>query len=70
METIMMEHAMTPPPRPPVANPKTLTIQIRVNAREQALISQASESASLTVSSWARSVLLAEARKVLRRANQ
>lgn len=63
----MIEPAMTPPPRPPAVNPKTLTIQIRVNAREHALINQASENASLTVSSWARSVLVAEARKALRR---
>ena len=65
---VMIEPAMTPPPRPPAVNPKTLTIQIRANAREHALIgNQASENASLTVSSWARSVLVAEARKALRR---
>ncbi len=67
----MIEATMTPPPpRPQVAHPKKLLLQVRVNEREQALIAQAAEALSFTVSAWARSVLLAEARRVLRRANQ
>jgi hypothetical protein len=38
-----------------------------MSEREQALIAQAAEALSFTVSAWARSVLVAEARKMLRR---
>ncbi len=66
MKIAMIETMTAPPPR--VANPKRLLLQVRVNEREQALIAEAAESLSFTVSAWARSVLIAEARKVLRRA--
>ena len=62
------------PPKPKSPHPKVHNLNIRLNAAQMDLLTKAAqlvESAELdnfTVSSWARSVLIAEARKVLRRA--
>jgi uncharacterized protein (DUF1778 family) len=61
-------------PRPKSPQPKVYNLNIRLNAAQMDLLTKASQSAQsedldrFTVSSWARAVLVAEARKVLRRA--
>jgi uncharacterized protein (DUF1778 family) len=72
---MQQETAMTPP-KPKSPHPKINFLQIRLNDVQMELVTQAAkltqtaELNGFTVSGWARSVLIAEARKVLRRARE
>jgi uncharacterized protein (DUF1778 family) len=63
-------------PKPKSLNPKVYILGVRLNASQMDLLTQAAKLArnaeldDFTVSAWARSVLIAEARKVLRRARE
>jgi uncharacterized protein (DUF1778 family) len=68
MESMETAKAMTPPRFSRPHARKTDTVHIRLSPEELALISQAADAIGSPLSVWARVTLLAEARKVLRRA--
>jgi hypothetical protein len=76
MKDMQVETAPMTPPRPKSIHPKVHLLSIRLNDAQMELLTKAAELArsdeldSVTVSTWARSVLIAEARKVLRRARE
>jgi uncharacterized protein (DUF1778 family) len=49
----------------PAALRKSLLVTCRVSKEQHDLLSRAAERSALTVSSWARTVLVAEARRIL-----
>jgi hypothetical protein len=63
-------------PKPKSQNPKSYILGVRLNASQMELVTEAAQLAQnpllddMTVSGWARGVLLAEARKVLRKARE
>jgi uncharacterized protein (DUF1778 family) len=58
-------HDMAGRPKKPKAASKTYMLRIRMTEEERALLDQAANARSLQLSSWARSELLALARKLL-----
>jgi len=70
MESVEIASGMTPPKfgRPHVK--KTDTMHVRLSPDELRLLNQAAEAVSSPLSVWARVTLLAEARKVLRKARE
>jgi len=70
----MMENMETPtamtPPRPKITHPKAKLFHVRMNDAEMALLNEAATALGSPTSTWARVTLLAEARKVLRRARE
>jgi hypothetical protein len=76
MYAMQVETAAVTPPKPKSPNPKVHNLNIRLNAAQMDLLTKAAQSVEsaelddLTISSWARSVLIAEARRVLRRARE
>ncbi len=70
MDSVEIQTAMTPPKfRSP--HPKKVHIMhVRLNSGELELLTKASEAIGSPVSTWARVTLLAEARKILRRARE
>jgi hypothetical protein len=70
MQSIEIQTAMTPPKVRPPHSSKPHALHVRLNAAELDLLARASEAAGAATSTWARIVLVAEARKVLRSAQQ
>jgi hypothetical protein len=69
MENVENQPVMAPKYRRPRPS-KTSTAHIRMEPGDLELIDEASAALGMSVSAWARMVLLAEARKVLRRARE
>jgi hypothetical protein len=66
---VELAQAMTPP-RPRAKKPREFLVQIRVDAEERDLITQAAELDALPISNWGRMTLLAAARRTLRGARE
>jgi hypothetical protein len=69
MENVQNQALMAPKYRRP-RPAKTAMMHIRMEPSELEVLDEASAALGMSISAWARSVLIAEARKVLRRARE
>jgi hypothetical protein len=69
MDNVQNQALMTPKFRRPRPS-KTATIHIRMEPTELELLDEASAAVGMSMSAWSRGVLLAEARKVMRKARE